>query len=1368
MQPVRHLDMLLKILSTIIIAFIFSISCFSSVTYNDQKFLNSAIAEGLTREPVTCILQDHRGYLWIGTADGLFMYNSTEFKAFKHNSSDSSSINYNYITYIFEDKQNNLWIGTIRGLNLFNPAKENFTRFTTITVNGKIQETGFISHMLQDQENNIWLCSSTGLFWSKTGDWNHTQKLAYGEPNQFIKSLRSIYQDKQGALWVSTKQGIVRIERSKKGYDIKKIYLNENRTAMSSFLERANGDLLVGTRGAGIKVYDPKQDTFKDFIILNNNSIKDFYKDTRIIIEDRNGNVWVGTNKGILRFNNRGINIFTSDGQNTNSLTDNSVHCIYEDRKGSIWIGTYYGGLNLFDEEGNNFKTYKNSRFLNSLSSNIVSSIIEDEDHNLWIGTEGEGLNCYNRKTGKFTCYKNQKDNPFSISNNNIKSMLLDKSGNLWIGTLDGLNLLKPGALNFIRYYHNPADPASISHNQVFSIVQGIDGKIWIGTYGEGLNEFDASTNRFKRYVHSVDSKSISTNNVKILCIDHQNNLWVGTTGGLNLKLQGKDNFIKFNLDNVSNSLGSEVIISIYEDSKNRMWVGTAVGGLYQVKDHSGNFAYYKQQNEAAGYKMLSITEDRKGYLWIGTEKGICRFDPSNGEFLNYDKSNGLNEDGFNAGAVVKSRNGELCFGSKNGLVYFHPDSLRSNHYIAPVVFRGIKLFNKTVKIENEGPLTQSVDNIETLTFNHKENIFTIEFAVLNYIYPESNRFAYKLEGFEEDWNYVNTPYATYTNLNPGNYTFLLKGANNNGQWNPETRRLNIRILPPPWKSWWAYSIYGILVFLTTLFLYRVFTIRQELRIAQIEKEKEKELYQAKLQFFTNITHELRTPLTLIKAPIEELLTSFRSDRAIARKILLVKKNANRLLNLVDQLLDFRKQESGNISIKVSNGDIVKFVKEIAYAFREMASEKNIIYNIVSEKDNIGLWFDPQQMEKVFYNIISNAFKFTPKGRNITINIQSTRSNEACITVEDNGKGIPAEHLEDIFERFYRVDNNQELGTGIGLALAKNIVALHHGSIQVESCEENDEQQGYSRFRIILPLGNEHFRKDQISKNNTSYTPAILMEIPPFEYIPSGEEKGKIENTSEKSLLIVEDNDEIREYIRDYFTNLKYKIIEAQDGRKALQLALNEAPDLVISDIMMPVSDGLELCRNIKSNIQISHIPVILLTARTSYVYKVSGYEYGADDYVTKPFDLKLLELKVKNMIDSREKLKHRFKQKTELKLSEVTPTSQDEELLKKLVSIIEKNIEDEYFGVAQLTQMINMSQPVLYRKIKALTDLSIGDFIKNIRLKKAAQLLTKTDYTINEIAYMVGFSFPRYFAKCFKDEFGITPTDYKKENSIK
>ncbi len=1373
----------------------------TTVSSRFSEFQNISIDDGLSQSVVNAIIQDHNGFMWFGTQDGLNKYDGHTVSIYKHNPLDSNSISGNDIRVFYLDEHKNLWIGIYAGgINRLNLL------------------TGEIVHFKHDRDdenslpdNNVWkfIVDNAGVFWiaseggglisfdpeeKKFNQFRHNPNKLNSLSNDYV---RSIFQDSKGDLWIGTEDGLNKLNCIRTDEDsviqnreyqfqhFKNKPKNPNSLSNNSvwaIAEDSENNLWIGTHGGGLNRFDQQTQRFKRFQrdVNNNSSINS--NEVWSIYEDSFGNLLVGTLDGGLNIfdpktekfrhvvhdpqiknsiaNNSILTFFTDSSERLwigtfgggiskseknppkfnpvkvipgkqNGLNHNSIQSFYVDQKEALWVGTWGGGLNKFDRQTNNVTHYlHNPDENNSLSANAVMAIDNDKAGNLWLGTWGGGLNKFTPSTGKFVHYKHNPDIANSLNDDFIMTFLRDKNGILWIGTRQGgLNKFDPKTQTFSHYKHDPENTESISHNFIMDIYEIQDGTLWIGTMGGGLNEFDIETGKFKSYKHNPEIPgSLSDNGVLAIHKDIAENLWVGTKNGLN----------KFD----------------YASSK---------------------FIYFFEQDGLPNNVIMGILEDDNGSLWLSTNKGLSKYTEGleGINFRNYEVSDGLQSNEFSNGAFYKSETGQLFLGGINGFNAFSPDQVIDNPSKPKVVLTGFRKFNKPAQLDT---VISEIRNIE-LTYD--ENFFSFDFAALDFTNPEKNKYAHKMVGFDKDWIQSRTKFASYTNLNPGQYIFRVKGSNNDGVWNETGTSVKITILPPWWRTTWAYFVYAV-VLVCLLYAARRMEIsrlkmRGELEKKEFKAQKLLEVDQLKSRFFANISHEFRTPLTLIIGPLEDLLEKTKNKDS-KESLNLIQRNAKRVLSLINQLLDLSRLESGKMMLNAKKENIVEFLRGLVMAFASLAEQKNIALNFEACDDfktspeQSEIYFDSDKIEKIFFNLLSNAFKFTSAGGAITVSISfqadelpgtSKVPGNLKISVKDTGIGIPSGQLPHVFDRFFQVDGSstrEHSGSGIGLALTKELVELHKGKIEVQS-----EMGIGAEFTVWLPKGNAHLTEEEIIEDSIE-----IEKTEPKIFIPEVDSEAEVESLpaalqdseNENIILIVDDHKDVRHYIRKHLEE-HYKIVESDNGADGLEKASELVPDLVISDVMMPKMNGYEFCAALKTDEKTSHIPVILLTARAGEKDKLAGLETGADDYLTKPFSSKEMLVRVSNLIEQRRKLRQRFMHEGGLiQPSEVTVTSVDKAFFEKIISVIEEHMEEEEFGVEMLSLEMNIGRRQLHRKISAITNLSPTGFIRSVRLQRARQLLEQEAGTVSEIAFQTGFNSLSYFSKAFQKQFGMLPSE--------
>lgn len=1378
----------LKVLTIFFLLFLCQFSLLLAQS-NSLYFKHLTRDNNLSSNHVNCICEDEYGFIWFGTEDGLNKYDGYNFEIFRHGINDTTGISDNRVQCIIGDNKNgNLWIGTTNGLNYFNKSTYKFTKYFKNSFNNCGLSDNSIMSLCFDKDSSLWVGTEKGLnILDKTGKQFIPFKILNTKYNAFENSIWTIYCDYKNRIWIGTMKGLFIF--NKKDSSIINYNQNNNIHSIRNIYEDKNNNIWICTDKQGIFLIEQGN--------LNNKSIN-YNKENGSLINNRAHNVVedsfgyyyiINRDGGLTYFNQKQnkIHKYIPDKYNPNSLNSKALISIYKDSKGIIWIGTFSSGINYIDNQRKPFEHYTINFKETGLFNNNIRSLFEDSQGNIWVGTkEGGGLSKFDRDRGTFKHYKNDPNNKFSLSDDYIFSINEIDSNLLLVGTYrKGLDIFDKTKDKFYHYSHNKNDLQSISSNRVSAIFKDQQGTIWIGN--------DEETDIF-----DPDNRVFTKTNIKLVfcfCNEGANNIWMGTkTNGLYLynKTTGKSIIFNYSQDSKS-GINNNNIRSIKKDSKNNLWIGTEGGGVNVMDIKNKKFRAFTEKDGLSNNRVCGLLIDELDNIWISTTNGLSKFIPPpakhlfdenhKGEFRNYNINDGLQGNEFESLVCLQTKNGEMLFGGRNGFNIFHPSKIVDNPNKPNIVINDLKLFNKSVKIGDENsPIVNHISQTKELTLSNYQTVITLEFIALNYTSPEKVQYSYMLEGFDKDWVKSGTKRtATYTNLDQGNYIFRVIASNNDGIWNTKGATLKINILPPFWKTKWAYVIYGILILLI-LALIRKYSIigaeeKTKLLVERYEHEKAEEVNSIKLKFFTNISHEFRTPLTLILGPLENLLSSDIND-TVKKQLLLMRRNAELMLRLINQLLDVRKSETGNLKLKTTNDDIVNFIKETAILFNSLAEQNTIKFAVKTDFDNYNIWFDHEKLEKVLFNLLSNAFKFTPVNGKISISISKFVSENAKkpffskkqldeyieIKVTDTGIGISKKMIGHIFERFFQIKSSgsEYQGTGIGLSLTRDLVRLHGGKITAES----QENQG-SCFTVRLPTGDKHLKSNQKTdkkvekyySNNIPNTPNIEGNNSPT--LSDSKLDTEINDSSDKPLiLVIDDHKDIRDYIIQNLSSI-YNFEEAANGKEGFDIAINTSPLLIISDVMMPVINGIELCKKLKAEIQTSHIPVILLTARTSLDYKIEGIETGADAYISKPFSLKLLEAQINNLINSRNKLQKLFKLDVSLQPKDITLTSIDANFIEKAMQITEKYMSDTEFDVAVFVKEMGMSRSVLYKKFKALNGQSINEFINSIRMKRAIQLLVQDKISISDVAYEVGFSNPKYFSTCFKKQFEMTPSKY-------
>ncbi|RRB04679.1 hybrid sensor histidine kinase/response regulator transcription factor [Larkinella rosea] len=1342
-----------------------------------QTFSHLGVDDGLSQSSVYAIAQDNHGFMWFGTRDGLNRYDSRRVAVYKNQTGNPQSLASNTVNSLLRDKRGRLWVGTTRGLALFRPETDDFQRFSF----GNSQDSTIIS-LAEDSRGHIWVGTLHGLYRLRTEKPYWFERLAELTQNRLdLKNqhVRTLYEDRERNLWVGTTGGLVQLRPMPSGkFQLTPYFLEPADSkfhnafnGINAIAEDRAGRLWLGTERHGIALFDSKLGRVTSWTAATGLDLKT--QTIRTIQADGKSNFWIGTMSGLYIVAQDGsrFRALTNQPTDPGSLSDNSVRSVFRDRDGSVWVGSYYGGVDLYSPLARQFGSYRPMGEKGGMPFKIAGPMLPANASNQrWLGTEDRGLFLLNADKTVARHYVHNPKNSQSLSNDKVKCLLADGTTGLWVGTLQGLNYLDLRRQTITRYLHEPNNPNSLPNDRIYDLKRDADGTLWVVTNLGGLCRFEPKTQSFIQLGHRSEQKnSLSSNNAMSLLIDSQQQLWVGTTNGLNRKLPNEDGFVHFFHDDQNPaSISNSHVTCFLEDRQRRLWVGTRDGGLNLLLPDQRSFRHYTMAQGLPSNTVFGIREDRQGRLWISTDNGLAQLDPVQSKIVSYNKHDGLVSKEFTSNSTYQDASGYFYFGGYNGIVQFHPDSIRRNTTPPRLAFTQLRLFNEPVT----GLSSEGIDYERGLTLTHRQNVFSLDFAAFNYINSSKNRYAYQLRGFDDGWNYVSEPRAMYMNLAPGEYVLRVNGANNDGVWNPKPLELKITVLPPIWKTGWAYLLYA-LTFIGLLALWSRFNrnrlrLAHELEVEQNEKNRQQELHQTKLNFFTEIAHEIRTPLTLVMGPIEVLSTHKPNDAFLQKQLAIMRGSTDRLLRLLNQLLDFRKHETGHSQLQKRETDLVAFLEKITASFLEHARSRQVTLLTESEVTKLPVWIDAGEMEKVVYNLLLNAFKFTPAGGTISVRVQqdfgeSDAENKAVITVGDTGSGIPADELDPIFNPFYQVNpsRKRDSGFGLGLALSKSIVEQHQGQITVESRESVLQMAGFTRFTITLPALPPDCSEAVPSGLSTeiefpSGHPTALTK-PADEWVEK-EEEGSV--SGKTLILVVEDQDDIRAYIRDLFAETA-QVIEAADGAVAWEKAAQLLPDLIITDVAMPKMDGFALTNRIKSDPRTSHIPVIMLTAKGTTDDQLTGLQTGADDYVTKPFHPVLLQARVRNLLLLREQLKAKYHRIVTLQPQEQQLDHPDDKFLNQLMSVLNANLSNADFNVTSLVGEMGMSRPVLFRKVKMLTGLSVIDLLRTTRLKKAEILLKQKKASVSEIAFAVGFGDPRYFSRAFRAQFGVTPTEY-------
>lgn len=1355
------------------LSFILFLVLFASILHAERTnylySFNSDLNEGISQLSVMDIYQDSKGYLWFATKNGLNRFNGKEYVIYRREDGNEHSLSGNSIASVTEDQEGYLWVGTNNGLNRIDLNTDRIKRYNS-GVDGLTQS-----------------------------------------------SITKVYSDAAGYLWVGTWGGLYRFNREEDRFE--RILLDNGLEdiSVSALFEDSAGRYWIGTRDKGVYLCDNQMNIISHFtresknMPLNNNNITSIYEDTQ-------KQIWIGSKYGVNKINLRENEVLSFTSENS-KLSNNTVRCLVE-WQGKLLVGTFDGIFALDPESGQIVKVAGYDDINHSLSHYSIYAFCVDHDHTLWVGTFAGGINYLNKFTNRFVLHRPEDE--LNIRTGIYGAITYESPSNLWIAT-EGYGLLNYNYQTNTSHYYliDPSAHFAFNTNIIKSVFYE-DGYVWCGTTKGEIYKFNIRTKTFSLYHKYPVEYSIYS-----IIRDRKGNLWVGgasTEFGLTCFVNDRlvttftntvdepfylsnvrcileeedgvlllgstaDGLLRFDtnkkqLTKYSNEatvesyrIPNNYISAIVRTKSGEIWVSTYGGGIFQFDKTEHVKRVMTARDGLLDNNICSLVESSDRKLWMSTVNGLIMFDPVGGEVRNYHRHNGIDIREFTLHSGIALPDGNLCFAGSNGFVTFQVAAMDKNENIPSVVLEQLSVNNQPIEVGDEsGVLDKVLDSMDTIRLLYNENNFSITYQALNYIYSTQNQYAYKLEGYDTDWNYVGgRNSAFYTNLSPGKYVFHVKGSNNDGVWNEQGRSLTIIVQPPLWRTWYAYLFYIIALAVISYVILHYVNIKRNLeaglKLKQLEKQKQEEFHEAKIRLFTNFSHELRTPLMLIITPFEELVKRVDIPAELHDKLSIIYKNAQKLLLLVNQLMDLHKNQAGSLDLKVSERDVCEYIKEIYYAFNQIALTNEVKFSLNCTPKTINAWFDKSLLEKVVFNLLSNAFKYTPSGESVTMEVSETswsglgtkqtdglykdeNANYLVLRVKDSGKGIEEGEVDKIFTPFYQIPETSGInlsGTGIGLSLVYTIVQLHRGVIYVD----NTERSG-ACFVVILPISRSAFSEDQIENIEFDKISEVTNTDDISASLPAPE---KVEGPKYK-ILLVEDDKDVRSYLKKSL-EAEYTVIEAADGVRAYEKVVQDFPDLVLSDIMMPKRDGLELCTLIKNDIRVGHIPVILMTARSMVVHIKEGFQAGADDYIVKPFNMDVLQTRIRSLLASREQLKKLYGKRFSPEVMGIEVKSADERFSQKLFDVIEQNISNDKLDVELLCTEIGISRANLYRKLKSITELSPMELIRNKRLEMAAKLLKESEMNVSEIALHLGFNSHSYFSNSFKAFYGCTPTEF-------
>jgi signal transduction histidine kinase/ligand-binding sensor domain-containing protein/DNA-binding response OmpR family regulator len=1350
------------------------------------RFLKLDVKNGLSNNHPTCFLLDSHGFMWVGTNSGLNRYDGYNFKVFKNTPGDTASLRSNSVRSLWEGPDGKIWIGSATENSVYDPLTEKFSSNSGAELKKLGIPPGFVRTIERDKTVDYWFAQDgKGLFVYAPGNRTavHLQHSAKDSTTISSNNVSAISQGSDGNLWIIHRNGTLELlNRRTLKVTWRSDFLtkkHKNRSLNYGITTDSDGELwLYAIReNLGIHRFNPRNLSFSFYSKENGNPRlnSDIIQG---VVQDSQGRMWIAADHGGINLLDKKAGTITyilPDVDDKNAIGQNTFNAIYKDKMGVIWLGTYKDGVNYYHEDIFRFPLTKHKRSdPASLPYNDINRFLEDEKGNIWMGANGGGLIYYDRQKNIYKQYLHNSADPNSIGSNVVISLFLDRQKILWVGTYFG-GLSAYDGTKFTTYRHDPSDPASLSHHSVWEIMEDSRGNLWVGTLDGGLELFDRKTRKFRHYPAKAPG-SVHDAYISEITEDHRGNMWLGTSYGVDVRDGKTGRFSNYHHDPLKpGSLSNNIVHVILMDSKKRIWIGTQDGlNLYDAAKNK--FTIFRQKEGLPHNSILSIVEDNSGDLWIATPYGLSRAQLTNTEkgmqvrFINYDESDGLQGPEFTENAVLKTHDGTLFFGGAKGYNHFSPDKIAPKAARQKVILSSLSIFNRQVGVgdkigSGQSILSKSVTETQKIVLPYDANIFALEFTALNFFHPQKIQYLYKLEGFNKDWVRASAAsrVASYTNLDPGQYLFRVKASDENGDWSNAETTLQIEILPPWWNSPLARIIYVVLFVLSLYFAARAIRNKERERY-QIDKERResrrlREINDVKIKFFTNMSHEFRTPLSLILSPLEQILKE-SPESPHQNQMQLMQRNGKRLLNLVNQLLDFRKLEVSGIKFNPTEGDIIRFLKETVNSFTDISQKKQIELSFQSKPDSVMTSFDEDKLEKILFNLLSNAFKFTPENGKVNVEVNYAvmpdEIDRSCleIKIRDTGIGIPEDKKEKIFESFFQNDlpaNLVNQGSGIGLSITKEFVSLHSGTITVKS-----KPGAGSCFTIMLPLD-----RAAVVANPSAGSSAIIQKGSSARIAQSTQALGYSQPDPELPvLLLVEDNDDFLFYLKD---NLKefYTIVEARNGAEGWTQAVSFIPDLIVTDVMMPEVNGIEFARRLKNDERTLHIPVVLLTASTSPDQHLEGYELGIHDYIEKPFNFEILQYRLSNILKQQEAARRTFSQQIAIKGRDIAISSRDERLVKKVIDIVEENISNPDFSVDGLSKEVGMSRIHLYRKLNSISGKTPVEFIRSIRMERAARLLEQSQLTISEIAYQVGFNNPKYFAKQFREEFGELPSAY-------
>jgi len=1347
----------------------------SAQTLAEKSVFHYGLRDGLSFGVVNSIAQDSKGFIWIATSDGLNRFDGHSFKVFKNEPSNPFSIPSNHVQSVFKDSDGQLWISSRNGLTTFNAEKQRFIKYSSDN-NPKSEHKDDITHISESRDKNLWIASTEGFYYfnkkSKRFSLFKTGNLK-GLPTN---TIHNIYEDSGGLLWVGTREFGVHVFKAD-GPNVwkqQRVISPELSARVNSIFEDSEHNVWIAT-SKGLLFYARNLNKFRLINGLTAHLGSNIFLS---VAENSKKEILIGLQDGglyKLTFNpgkKEGEVVFEPvRGTNGALLTNWSVQTLFLDRGDNVWLGTWGNGVFMLNSIPKKFKKLQISRNSRDTRDFVrFYGMTQDREGVFWLGTDGDGIYKVS-KEGKILKNYRADGRKGSISDNAILSAGKDSKGRLWFGSYKGGAMLYDKKSDMFTSFHTESENSnSLRCNDVRVIFEDSKHRVWLGTNGGGLHLFNDKSRDFNSW--NPANSGITSNDVRAIIEDGKGNLWIGTYGGgVNYFDVARNSFFKlFENPAEANLLLNNVVYALYLDKKGRLWIGTEGDGLIVYNTQNKKISRYNEKNGLANNTVYALQADSQDNVWLSTNKGLSKVDFKGKKIYNYDEADGLQGGQFHEGSALLSQaDGDILFGGTEGCNFFAPGKITLNTSTPEVLITGLNIYGQP---GNQADSENVIDitEVSQIELYPDQAVFSINYLTLNYGFPHEGDYAYKLEGLDKEWNFVkNQRSATYRYLAPGTYIFKVKASNEDGIWSESFASIEVVILPPWYKTWLAYIFYtsliGAAIYSLVTYRNRQAQLKFEIKTAHFEAEKEKELHEKKMNFFTNVSHEFRTPLTLIINPAKDLLHD-DTHNANLGNLNTIYRNARRLLSLVDQLLLFRKSESEMSKLKLVKLNISDVCQEVYLCFTHQAKKKGIALSFETAKDHLEIIADREKMEIILFNLISNALKNTPEKGSVAINVTES-AGEIFIQIKDTGIGIPDEAGERIFQQFYQVHNNSSAsagGFGVGLSLVKSFVESHKGSVSYKS----KTGQG-TTFIVSLKKGREHL-KEHVIFEELNESSVFLEELITES---QGDQDSEISTaaTSEnmdvysdaKRILIVDDNHQIRQYVKQLFEG-QHEVLEAEDGESGFRLAKQYIPDVVISDIMMQGLSGIELCSRIKEDPALNHIPVILLTASSSDEVKLKGIECGAEDFISKPFEKDILMARVAGILKSRNDLQNYFFNHITLKQDNSKISEEYKDFLDRCIVVVKNNLTDSGFGIKVLTDNLAMSRSTLYSRIKSISGQSPNAFIRFIRLRMAAEMFIASECTISEAAYSVGIKDMKHFREQFNKVFGMNPSEYIKK----